>query len=235
MNRVPRVQIIDYRLGNLFSILQACQRAGLDAFLSDSPDTLTQVDGVILPGVGAFGNAMENLNSLGLIQPLKDVVASGTPLFGICLGMQLLFDESEEFGTHRGLGILRGKVSRLPDQVIDERRLRVPNVGWHRTCFADSAAELAIRKGMPDEQYLYYVHSYFVSPEEPSDILAFTRYGQFCYCSAVLHQNTLGVQFHPERSARPGLRFYENWAKMVRDHASMTGRRYVPDETNLKE
>lgn len=220
MTTAPRVQIIDYHLGNLFSIQQACHRAGLDAFVSSSPLTISDVAGVILPGVGAFGNAMDNLQRLQLLQPLQEYAAAGRPLFGICLGMQLLFEDSEEFGLHAGLGLLRGHVRRLPVQFSGDRRLRVPHVGWQQTWFAESAADQPVRAGIPDGQHMYYVHSYFAEPQDSADILTFTQYGQIRYCSAVLRGNIFGVQFHPERSARAGLRFYENWGKVIsRTHA----------------
>lgn len=219
----PRVQIIDYKLGNLFSVQQACRHFGLDAFVSDSPETLSDVDGLILPGVGAFGNAMENLRDLKLLEPLREVVGQGKPLFGVCLGMQLLFEESEEFGRHEGLGLLPGRIRRLPAQTESagnsaesSRKLRVPNVGWHGIEFSDSNASHAVRRGIPDHPLMYFVHSYFAEPAETADTLTMTEYGAFRYCSGVHRQNILGVQFHPEKSGRTGLKFYENWAATLR-------------------
>lgn len=215
MNRAPRVQIIDYKLGNLFSVQQACRQFGLEAFVSDSPESLEDADGLILPGVGAFGNAMENLRDLKLLEPLQAVVRQGKPLFGVCLGMQLLFEESEEFGHHKGLGLLPGRVCRLPQQTEYARKLRVPNVGWHAIQFADAPRSTLIRTGIPDTPLMYFVHSYYADPGDPADTLAMTDYGQFRYCSGVHRQNILGVQFHPEKSGRTGLRFYENWARTL--------------------
>ena len=214
----PRVQIVDYRLGNLFSVQQACNQVGLDAFISDSPRSLELVDGIILPGVGAFGNAMEKLCELRLLEPLRERVASGCPLFGVCLGMQLLFEESEEFGRYSGLGILEGCVKRLPQQVHRERRLRIPNVGWHRTYLADPISISSVCEGIRDGQHMYYVHSYFADPEDSTDVLTFTHFGDVRFCSGVQRGNVVGVQFHPERSAEAGLRFYGNWAQLVRRH-----------------
>lgn len=216
MTFTPRVQIIDYRVGNLFSIQQACRQAGLDAFVSDSPRTLADVDGVILPGVGAFGNAMENLRQMHLLEPLRDYAAAERPLFGVCLGMQLLFDRSEEFGEHEGLRILSGSVRRLPEQSDGQHRFRVPNVGWQRTWFSASAPMHSLCRNMIDGQFMYYVHSYFAEPDDAADILTFTRFGQIHYCSAVLRGNIFGVQFHPERSAQGGLQFYENWGRLLK-------------------
>lgn len=214
--RPPRVQIIDYKLGNLFSVQQACRHFGLDAIVSDSPETLPEVDGLILPGVGAFGNAMENLRNLGLLAPLREVVQQGKPLFGVCLGMQLLFEESEEFGRHEGLGLLPGRICRLPAQTESSRKLRVPNVGWHEIQFSDSGLSQAVRCGIPDRPLMYFVHSFYAEPADAADTLTMTEYGAFRYCSGVHRQNILGVQFHPEKSGRTGLRFYENWAATLR-------------------
>lgn len=215
MNRAPRVQIVDYRLGNLFSIQQACQRVGMDAFVSASVDSLEKVDGIILPGVGAFGNAMESLRQLRLLEPLRRVAETGKPLMGICLGMQLLFQQSEEFGRHEGLGLLPGEIRRIPDQTAAGRKLRVPNVGWNRVHFAPHTAGQPIRTAVPDGAYFYFVHSYYADPSEPGDCLTTTQYGEIRYCSAVQRGNILGVQFHPEKSAQVGLRFYQNWARSL--------------------
>ncbi|MCA9061155.1 MAG: imidazole glycerol phosphate synthase subunit HisH [Planctomycetaceae bacterium] len=212
-----RIQIIDYRLGNLFSVLQACRHVGFDAFVSSSPDQLDAVDGILLPGVGAFGNAMDNLRELGLLEPLRSVVQSGKPLFGICLGMQLLFEESEEFGQHVGLGLLPGRIRRLPDQLQDGRRLRVPNIGWHQIQFTGAATDHPLQKGVPDGQHMYFVHSYYADPADPADCLTLTRYGNHQYCSGVARNNIVGLQFHPEKSAQEGLQFYRNWANVVRE------------------
>ena len=212
MTVAQRVQIIDYRLGNLFSIQQACQQVGIEAFVSDSPETLASVDGLILPGVGAFGNAMKSLQELKLIDPLRAVVAQGKPLMGICLGMQLLFDQSEEFGEHEGLGLLAGKIKRIPEQVLAERKLRVPNVGWNKIEFNERDGCTEIRTGIPDNSYMYFVHSYFVEPANLEDTLTTTQYGKIRYCSSVLRNTILGVQFHPEKSAKLGIQFYKNWA-----------------------
>jgi len=208
----PRVQIVDYRLGNVFSIQQACRRVGIDAFVSSCPADLPTSDGIILPGVGGFGNAMDNLRELQLLEPLQGIAASGKPLMGICLGMQLLFEESEEFGEHKGLGILPGRIRRIPDQVIQGRRLRVPNVGWNQVSFAERPDAASLLDGIADGEFMYFVHSFFADPSESSDELTATRYGAIRYCSAVLRSNILGVQFHPEKSAGAGLRFYQNWA-----------------------
>ena len=212
MKAAPRVQIIDYKLGNLFSIQQACHRAGMNPFVSADPEELRHADGIILPGVGAFGNAMDSLRQLSFIEPLKEVVQAGKPLMGICLGMQLLFDESEEFGTHAGLGFLSGKIRKLPGQVENGRRLRVPNVGWNRIHPAAGVADRPAVSGIPDGSFMYFVHSFYAEPANPADQLLSTQYGRICYCCGAQKDNILGLQFHPEKSGPRGLRLYENWA-----------------------
>jgi glutamine amidotransferase len=212
----PRVQIVDYRLGNLFSIQQACKHVGLDAFVSGSADELQSVDGIILPGVGAYGNAMQSLHELQLVDPLKRAAEAGKPLLGICLGMQLLFDSSQEFGEHQGLGLISGQVNRIPDQVLDGRQMRVPNVGWNPITFAERSDTGPLLDGLSDNTFMYFVHSYCAEAVSESDQLTTTQYGNFRYCSAVLRENILGCQFHPEKSAQAGLRLYENWGRSLR-------------------
>lgn len=211
----PRVQIIDYKLGNLFSIQQACHQAGLNPFVSADPDKLRHADGIILPGVGAFGNAMDSLRKLSFVDALNDVVLAGKPLMGICLGMQLLFDESEEFGNHAGLQFLSGKIRKLPGQVENGRRLRVPNVGWNRIHPDVNVADHHILSGIPDGAFMYFVHSYYADPANSADQLLTTDYGSICYCCGAQRDNILGLQFHPEKSGPCGLRFYENWARSI--------------------
>ena len=211
----PRVQIIDYRLGNLFSIQQACEQVGIDAFVSDQKETLSDVDGLILPGVGAFGDAMENLRQLRLIEPISSAVSNGKPLLGICLGMQLLFERSEEFGMHDGLSFLTGEIRRIPEQSSGDRKLRVPNVGWNRVRFSDREECQTLCASIPNDPYMYFVHSYYAKPADLGDVLTTTQYGEFRYCSSVLRGTILGMQFHPEKSAAFGLQFYRNWAQTL--------------------
>jgi glutamine amidotransferase len=215
MKNSPRILIVDYRLGNLFSIQQACRCAGLDCSVSAMPEDLLEADGIILPGVGAFGDAMKELNERGLVEALKEAAARGIPIFGICLGMQLLFERSEEFGLHQGLSLLSGCVLRLPEQPESGRKLRIPNVGWNQIARPEAGNSPAILSGIPDNTHMYFVHSYFVQPEDPSMSLLQSEYGRFCYCSAVQHENILGVQFHPEKSGPSGIQLCRNWANQI--------------------
>ena len=201
---MPRVAIVDYRLGNLFSIRNACAAAGLETLLSSERSELLAADAVILPGVGAFGDAMRNLRELDLVEPLRDIAASGKPLVGICLGMQLLMSVSHEFGTHEGIGAIRGSVERLPDA-----GLKVPHVGWEAIERSRDWRGTPL-DGVDDGAFMYFVHSYYVRPEQDAIGLTATRFGPLSFCSTILAGNIFATQYHPERSGRDGLRIYRN-------------------------
>ena len=209
----PRVAIVDFGMGNLFSVRQACAAVGLAAAVTSSREEVRQADGVILPGVGAFGDAMAALTQLDLVSVLHELVAAGKPLMGICLGMQLLMQESQEFGRHRGLGILDGDVVRLAEPSDRSRGVKVPQVGWNRV-HAPSGVSWA---GTPLEPlregtFLYFVHSFYVRPADAGAVLATTRYGGVEFCSSLQRENVFACQFHPERSGPQGLRVYRAWA-----------------------
>lgn len=205
----PLVTIIDYQLGNLFSVRKACDTFGATNTVSSDPNEIARAGALILPGVGAFGQAMENLHKLNLVQPLLDHVAAGKPLFGICLGLQLLFEESEEFGSPKGLGILRGNVVKLP--VVESP---IPQIGWNRIESADARPggwrKTALAQ-VPESAWMYFVHSYYVNNTDPEDALCKTSYAGFNYTSAVLKGAVFATQFHPEKSSREGLEIYRQW------------------------
>ncbi|TXL77074.1 imidazole glycerol phosphate synthase subunit HisH [Vineibacter terrae] len=217
----PCVAIVDYGLGNLFSVAQACRHAGLDSAITSAPDDLWRADGVILPGVGAFGHAMRTLDRLGLRSTLIEVAAAGKPVVGICLGFQLLFSESCEFGTHAGLGIVDGVVENLRDAApaaATGRRLKVPHVGWlgiHRasTGRSDDGWTGTLLAGVPDGAPMYFVHSFYARPARDTATLATARFGELAYCCAIQAGDVFGCQFHPERSGADGLRLYDNLAR----------------------
>ncbi|MFM7168146.1 MAG: imidazole glycerol phosphate synthase subunit HisH [Planctomycetaceae bacterium] len=208
----PNVQIVDYGLGNLFSIRHACLHSGINAQITAQPEALLQADGIILPGVGAFGHAMETLRQLQLLQPLQEAAAAGKPLLGICLGMQLLLDASEEFGLHQGLGLIPGVVRKLPEIKKDGSVRRIPAVGWNQIRLNNTRSQTQIDCGLHDAAWMYFVHSFAAEPEHPSDVLTLTDYEEIQYCSAIQRDRVTGVQFHPERSAQHGLRFLKHWA-----------------------
>jgi glutamine amidotransferase len=212
----PRVAIVDYGLGNLFSVGRACEMAGLHAEITASAEKITGADGVILPGVGAFGDAMATLRRLDLVGVLQDLAASSTPLMGICLGVQLLMTESQEFGRHQGLGVIAGQVVRLPRPTDRGRTLKVPQVGWNRIAPAGRPWDGTPLGNTAPGSYMYFVHSYVVQPEDPGVALSVTRYGDVEFCSSLASRNIFACQFHPERSGAAGLAVYSTWAAHVR-------------------
>lgn len=220
------VAIVDYGMGNLFSVLQACKSVGLPAIITNVKPALLHASAVILPGVGAFGTAMKNLEALDLVAVLKDVRAAGIPLIGICLGMQLLMTESYEFGRHRGLGMVPGEVVHLLAETKQGSRVKVPQVGWNTIrpyskvqtdqSSAVNAWKETLLKGTSPGDYMYFVHSFYCRPNDTRFGLAYTSYGAVEFCSALQDRNLFGCQFHPERSGPGGLRLYANIAEVVK-------------------
>lgn len=199
------IDVIDYGFGNLGSVIKALEYIGYSCRVIDNPKEVHKASGVILPGVGAFGAAAEALRRTGLDGAVKDYIDSGAPFLGICLGMQLLFEKSEESGdTTKGLSILPGVVRRFPS----ESGLKIPQIGWN--CF-ESVPDPVFRKG----DYVYFVHSYYCAPECADDIAATTRYGVE-YACAVSRNNVLAMQFHPEKSGEVGLSILNRWARRTR-------------------
>lgn len=209
---MKRVMILDYGLGNLFSVLQAAKEVGMDAFLSDKAEDLIKADAAILPGVGAFGHAMSELQKRGLLNALKDFAGQGKPLLGICLGMQLLMEKSEEFGEHQGLGLLKGEVKRFPSE-YQGQKLRVPHMGW--SPIQPSKTEHAALKDVTSGTDVYFVHSYYVKLADEKDQLTWSEYANFRYTSSIVNGNIWAYQFHPEKSGKAGLQLYRNWARAI--------------------
>jgi imidazole glycerol-phosphate synthase subunit HisH len=211
-----RVAIVDYGVGNLFSVSRACEIAGMEPVLTSDAETVRGSAAVVLPGIGAFGDAMAALNRLGLVDCLRRLPESGRPLVGVCLGMQLLMERSEEFGTHEGLGLIEGTVERLEPG----SGWKVPHVGWsairERTSPA-SPAPCALLTGTPNDASMYFVHSYVVKPRDPNVIVATANYGRQQFSAAISVGSIWGVQFHPERSGPAGLQLYRNLASMLGD------------------
>ena len=203
------IAIVDYGMGNLRSVEKAIARAGVATVVTSDPAKILGARGVVLPGVGAFGACMENLESRGLAATMREAVASGKPFLGICLGLQLLFDESEEFGPIRGLGILPGKVVRFGGSSFEG--LKIPQMGWNRLRIRRRVAEL---EGIGDDPYVYFVHSYYVAPADPGLTVAATEYGVE-FAAAIAWKNVFACQFHPEKSQAIGLRILENFVGRV--------------------
>lgn len=219
MSKEPNVAIIDYGLGNLFSVKQACKTVGMNPTITRDTEEIESADGLILPGVGAFGRAMNALRDLDLVGVIKNAPDTGQPLIGICLGAQLLMDESYEFGHHDGLGLIPGKVRRLND-VIDIGSNTVPHVGWERVRQDDHTDLLLngvdLLENIKEEEYMYFVHSYCIETNNPN-VATVTQYGDGDFCSAVISDNVAGFQFHPERSGPEGLQIYQNIRRMLQE------------------
>jgi len=216
----PRVAILDYGVGNLFSVKHACAGVGLEAAITSDKDELLRSNGVFLPGMGAFGDAITALHRLDVVEPLRDIAAAGKPLVGICLGLQLLMSESEEFGRHRGLGIIQGQVVHFGEPRGAGGPLKVPQVGWNRIWpSGEDGGEKwgeGPLKGIAPGEYMYFVHSYVVVPEDKSVAISMTRYGDVEFCSAVRQEKVFACQFHPERSGVKGIEIYWNLARDIR-------------------
>ena len=210
-NKNTKVVIIDYELGNLFSVNQALEKIGLKTIISKDPNDIENADAIILPGVGAFGDAMNNLTKLGLTQPIKNFINSGKPFLGICLGLQLLFTQSEEFGTQNGLNIIKGMVKKFP-ATNNDYKLKVPQISWNKVLFPyQDLKAISPMNNINNEEYFYFVHSFYIVPEE-NVTLTNTEYGGIIYSSSIVRNNIFACQFHPEKSGHEGLKIYKNWA-----------------------
>lgn len=220
---LPKVAIVDYMLGNLFSVKQACAHVGLEAIITSDKVVIQNADAVILPGVGAYGDAMAALCRLDLASILCEIADSPKPLFGICLGVQLLMTESFEFGWHKGLDIVDGQVLRFDNPREGERILKVPQIGWNRIHRAGGACwDNTLLHGVTEGEHMYFVHSYIVQPEDPGVILSVSRYGNIEFCSSIQRKNVFACQFHPERSGAAGIRLYQNLAAQLKTMISGT-------------
>ena len=196
--------IVDYGSGNLRSVQKAFEHVGVQAVVGSDPRAMAAAAGLVLPGVGAFGAAMAQLEEKGLVDPLLERIGAGVPFLGVCLGLQLLFESSEEDPGVPGLGLVRGDVRALPPTV------KVPHIGWNQveTCTCSDLMD-----GIPDGSAFYFVHGYAVVPRSPGDVLAMTDYDGVQFVSAIEVDNVAAVQFHPEKSSTLGLRFYRNFAR----------------------
>jgi glutamine amidotransferase len=227
-----RVAIIDYDLGNLFSVKHACDHVGMHGFITRDKSTILAADAVILPGVGAFGDAIQNLKGLDLVSPLQEIAASGKPLIGICLGLQLFMTESYEFGRHKGLGLIDGSVIRFDTPSDSSRKFKVPQIAWNRICQAgqpigeDRWADSPLMN-VPDGEFMYFVHSFYVKPEDPNIVLSLSRYEHVEFCSSLRRDNIFACQFHPERSGRWGLQIYRNMIAFIRENQKVKENRHV--------
>ena len=216
--RQPRVAIVDHGLGNLHSVKQACEFVGLNAVITSVKSEILSADAVILPGVGAFGDAMQTLHRLDLVSVLRIVAESSKPMIGICLGLQLLMSESNEFGFHKGLNIIEGSVNRFDQPKENDRLLKIPQVGWNRVYPARNSINWSdtLLHGVDSNEYMYFVHSYIVQPQNGDVVLTLTRYGNIEFCSGINYRNICAFQFHPERSGPKGIMVSQNLAAQLR-------------------
>jgi glutamine amidotransferase len=211
MSSVPRIAVVDYGAGNLRSVARALARSGLVPEVTGDPAVLRRADGVVLPGVGAFAAAVASLQKTGLGDAVQGFIAAGRPYLGLCLGLQLLFQEGDEHGITPGLGLLPGRVTRFPERDASGARLRVPHIGWNEVRYRGEHPMLA--KLAPRELY-YFVHSYRAEPARDADVVGRVDYGGE-FAAAVAARNMFAVQFHPEKSQAAGKRLLDAFAAWV--------------------
>ena len=203
----PRIVIIDYGMGNLRNVQKGFEKIGFEAALTRNKKEIGKASAIVLPGVGAFKDCMENLEKYELIEPLLQSIEKGKPYLGICLGLQILFSESEEFGSHKGLNLIRGNVVKFkPDP-----EHKVPHMGWNTI---EKEKEVPMLQGVGSGDFFYFVHSYYVVPQEAQWISTFTTYGK-SFVSSIWKENLFATQFHPEKSQQKGLRILENFVKSI--------------------
>jgi len=212
-NSNRKVIIIDYQLGNLFSVKQACESVGINAKVSSDKNDILNADALILPGVGAFIEAMNNLNKLELTNAIKSKVNVGEPIFGICLGQQLLFTESEEFGAGNGLDLIPGVIKRFPNDYGD-RKIKVPHIAWNTIYKSSQSWNSTGLNELSNNDFMYFIHSYYVKPKDDNCILTLTNYDGIEFCSSINYKNIFATQFHPEKSASKGISIYKQWAQI---------------------
>lgn len=211
------IAIIDSGIANLRSVEKGLEKVGVPARVVREPRPLRDAAGIVLPGVGAFADGIATLKAAGFIEPLRREIESGKPILGICLGLHFLFSESEEFGLHKGLDLVKGRVRRFPDTLPStanghrSSRLKIPHMGWNRVHLT---REVPIMKGVPDGSYFYFVHSYYVDAEEEDVIAGITEYG-IRFTSMIWRDNLFATQFHPEKSQALGLQVLANFGKLA--------------------
>jgi len=206
-----RIALVDYGAGNVRSVAKALERSGLAVDVTDDPAAVARADGVVLPGVGAFADAVKALRDSGLEQAVKDAVQDGRPYLGLCFGLQLLFEEGDEHGVTKGFGLFAGRVERFPDRAADGSRLRVPHIGWNTVRFEGDHPML---DHLPEREHFYFVHSYRPVPRDPSVVVGWTDYGGE-FAAAVARGSIFAVQFHPEKSQRAGHRLLDAYRAWV--------------------
>jgi len=204
---MSKIVIIDYGMGNLRNVQKAFEKIGFAARLTRNKNEIERASAIVLPGVGAFKDCMENLEKHGLVEPLLRSVEKGKPYLGICLGLQILFSESEEFGSHKGLNLINGKVVRF----VPGPEHKVPHMGWNTI---EKEKEIPVLQGIESGDFFYFVHSYYVIPDQGQWVSSLTTYGK-PFVSSIWKENLFATQFHPEKSQQKGLRILENFVKSI--------------------
>lgn len=215
------ITIVDYGMGNLRSVSKALEEVGAKVKVSDDAKAVSSADKLVVPGVGAFKDAMRELRARRLIGPIKKFVKSGRPFLGLCLGLQLIFSESEEGGKNKGLGFIKGRVLRFPRRPLTlgegKDALKIPHMGWNKIELRTKSSELRtvcpLLKGIPDGSYVYFVHSYYAEPDDDGCVAAWTDYG-IEFPSVIWSKNIYATQFHPEKSQKLGLKILRNYARL---------------------
>ena len=205
------IAIIDYEMGNLKSIYKCLKHLNVDAIITDESEIILDADGVILPGVGAFGDAMMHLREKNLIPIINQIVAEKIPLFGVCLGQQLIFSKSYEMGEHDGLNLIKGEVILFDKKKVD----KIPQIGWNSVEFVKNDHFLV--QGIQNNSYFYFVHSFYTVPQNKEHIVGITNYGEIEYCSIVCKDNIIATQFHPEKSSKSGIQIYKNFIEFCKN------------------
>ena len=208
------IAVIDYGVGNLFSLLSSLKYVGLDTKLTNDIEEIKNANGIILPGVGAFRDAIGNLEKYGLKETLINEAKKGKPFLGICLGMQMLFEKSYEYGEYEGLGLINGTVEEIKKYISENSDLKIPHMGWNSLIINERFKDDKILKDVDNNEYIYYVHSYFAKTDM-KNIVTYSEYGTKIP-GIVKNENVYGMQFHPEKSGDTGLKLLKNWGELIK-------------------
>ena len=208
------IAVIDYGVGNLFSLLSSLNYVGLDTKLTNSIEEIKNANGIILPGVGAFRDAIGNLEKYGLKETLINEAKNGKPFLGICLGMQMLFEKNYEYGEYEGLGLINGTVKEIKKYIPENSDLKIPHMGWNSLIINERFKDDKILKDVDNNEYVYYVHSYFAKTDT-KNIVTYSEYGTKIP-GIVKNENVYGMQFHPEKSGDTGLKLLKNWGELIK-------------------
>ena len=208
------IAVIDYGVGNLFSLLSSLNYVGLDTKLTNNIEEIKNAKGIILPGVGAFRDAIGNLEKYGLKETLINEAKNGKPFLGICLGMQMLFEKSYEYGEYKGLGLINGTVEEIKKYIPENSDLKIPHMGWNSLIINERFKDDKILKDVDNNEYVYYVHSYFAKTDM-KNIVTYSEYGTKIP-GIVKNENVYGMQFHPEKSGDTGLKLLKNWGELIK-------------------